>query len=91
MTKKEVVMMLNKSKKVKLTRLLKLVGGFRYTEEIKTVNSENGNVPYCYKPATATKNIIIRNCDVWDNPEQTPDVVAVIEKGEKFLMCTAAK
>jgi len=91
MTKEEVVKMLNKSKKVKLTMLLKLVGGFRYTGEVKTVNSENGNVPYCYKPATATKNIIIRNCDVWDNPRQTPDVVAVIEKGEKFFMCTAAK
>ena len=89
MTKKEVVMMLNKSRKVKLTCLLKLVGGFQYTGETKTVNSENGI--YYYKLAAATKNIIIRNCDVWDNPEQTPDVVAVIEKGEKFFMCTAAQ
>ena len=89
MTKSEMVKMFKQQKKVKLTMLLKLVGGFRYTGDATKVTDPK-NVTYHQKPAVATKNIFIRGCDIWENPMQTlSDVpIAVIEPGEKFCMCT---
>ena len=90
MTKQEVVKRFRHRREVKFTMLVKLNGGFRYIGKPSEVTAKN--ITYHRMETIAEKNIFIRGCDMWGNTVDKPEIwkepLVVLEKGDKFYMCT---
>ena len=90
MTKQEVIERFKHRREVKLTMLVKLNGGFRYIGKPSEVTAKD--ITYRKMEAIAEKNIFIRGCDMWGNTVDRSEIwkepLVVLEKGDKFYLCT---